>query len=354
MRLVIPTRNRPVAAACVLRHLARFYPGTRVTVADGSIGQYYEAYDRAIEAPSRQLQLDYRRYDWELPLGKRLIDTLEKLDDDLVLVGADDDFPVIDAFAQVVPFLRANRDFVLAIGAIVALAFQSDGNLRARLMHARSFIQDSPADRVADYARWPFPTGFALVRREHLIERFRKIELNAAPFFGDFTMAFHDLMAGKILALPTISYFRTNQRRHSKIRTSDQALIAQDEKIKSDLLRVYSENLSRFAAMTDPSAEELASRLIEARIASKARPPQNQEGFGSSDLFRNVQVQAQYRAFRQLFGKRGQVRARLIDQLRSVVEAMKEVESRGIDNSAEPRVYSSLTAMLQSPDLPPR
>ena len=109
-KLIIPTRNRPVSASRVLHYLAEFYPGAEVIVADGSAAQYGPAYDEAIAACSAKLRIDYRRYDPTVTLANRLTDVLQSIDDELVIVGADDDYPVLDVLAAAAPHLIGNPD----------------------------------------------------------------------------------------------------------------------------------------------------------------------------------------------------------------------------------------------------
>ncbi|MEZ5774287.1 MAG: TIGR00180 family glycosyltransferase [Hyphomicrobiaceae bacterium] len=344
-RLIIPTRNRPVSAAQVLRYLAEFYPGSAVIVADGSQPEYHAAYDAAIVAAGGRLALEYRRYDPRLPLADRLIDVLEALADEYVVVGADDDFPLLDELLSAEPFLADHPDYVLAIGAVLSLAFEPDGSLRARLMHARSIISDSPVARLLDYARWPFPTSFALVRRTQLIARCRRLDLNAAPFFGDFTMGFHDLLAGKILALPQLGYIRTVNAAHSKLRSDASAPPMAGDTETEAIARHYALLLASEARLPADEADALAARLVAARIATKADPPHNRPFFAFDPLFREPVIRLQYRSFRQLLREGSPERRRHLSHLRFVVEGMREVEAQAIDNAGEPKVYESLSAM---------
>ena len=215
-------------------------------------------------------------------------------------------------------------------------------------MHARTIAQRTAATRIVDYTRWPFPTSFGLVRRTLLLERCRHLELNAAPYFGDFTMAFHDCMAGKLLALKDIGYFRTVNELHSKLRPMG-ALYYLDNASEIQALKDhFRDQLAQQSELNEQEADVLAAALVGGRIGTKAFPPHSQPGFGRSDLFRDTVVRKQYRIFRALFRDRGRIRRSYARRLHWIVDSMREVADSGIDNRGEPKVYESLDAMQRT------
>lgn len=344
--LVIPTRNRPTSLSGVLRYVGRHYPGTRVLIADGSSPTYDHLYREVIEAASHDLDLDYRRYDPMMPVGERLIEAVQSIDDDIIIVGADDDFPVLDTLSRGVDYLRAHDDYVLAIGGIIMLKLADDGGLSASLLQARAVRQGSAGARISHFIQWPYATSYAAVRRAHYLARCENVDLNAMTGFGDYNVAFHDCLAGKIHAMPEIGYFTTKLPIHSKIGNKAPLFYLRDAKEILALRDYYQTTLLANLSVTEDYAEKLANRMIAARVAYYAGgAPQRKKGFARTDLFREDVVRRQYTAFRDLFRKGTKSQQRLGPQLRSIVDEMQRVVTSGIDNAGEPALYASLAEM---------
>jgi len=345
-RLVIPTRNRPVSFARVLRYLCEFYPGTRLLVANGSEASYATAYSDAVEAARERIDLTYLEYDSGLTLGERMSDALNQIDDDFVIAGADDDYPVLQAFSGQETFLRDNPDYVISIGGIIGLRLFDSGDLQAKLLYARGIEQDKPVQRIVNYIKWPYATSYGVVRREHYIERCSRAELNGFPGFGDYSVAFHDCLAGKIKALDNICYFTTTNPTHSKVRRRSSLFYLERAPEILALKQHYREMLVQQEDVTAEQADAISVRLINTRIAELITPaPQNRPGFGQSELFLDPVVQKQYADFQALFDDDTDIRRRLLPQLRTIVTAIGQVADDGRDNYGEPEIYDSLGDM---------
>src|SRR5215216_1320785 len=109
--LLIPTRNRPTSLSNVLRYLARFYPETQVIVADGSAEFHKDLNRQNIAAIEGGLAIDYRPYSPDLPFFDRLLDVLRRDSSEFVIMGSDDDYPVMETLAEAEAFLLQRKDF---------------------------------------------------------------------------------------------------------------------------------------------------------------------------------------------------------------------------------------------------
>lgn len=344
--LVIPTRNRPASLGRVLAYLAEFYPATPVLIANGSDRAYEAAYAQVIEDSAKGLNLSYRLYGSGPSLGERMVDALGSIDHEFVVVGADDDYPILEVLLDAEDHLRRNPDYVLAIGGIVSLRLFENGDFQVKLLHARSIEQQNAVQRVNEFIKWPFATSYGLVRRRHYIERCRRVDLVAFPGFGDYTVGIQDCLAGRIRALDEICYFTTTNPSHSKFRRRSALFYLERAPEVLALKDYYRELLGRQPAMTEERAESIAVRLINTRIVEMVTPaPQNRPGFGSSELFRDPEIRGQYAAFQALFSDGTEVRRRLVHRLRAVVSSVKAVAAAGTDNRGEPEIYDSLAAM---------
>lgn len=346
--LVIPSRNRPLSLKLLLEYLSQLYPGQRVVIADGSHPGYATAYEEAVSENAQNLEIDYQRYPADMPLGDRLIDCVSKLDDEIIIVGADDDFPVIDTLKQGAEFLQRNKEYVLAIGGIVTLLRESDRRFRAKLLQARPISNTDPVNRIRKYIRWPFATSYAATRRTHFIDRCKNVDRNGMILFGDYNVAFHDCLAGKIRALPNIGYFTTKLPTHSRLAKPGRLHYLEHAGEVLDLRNYYIEQLTSALGIAEHDAKDVADRMIGMRIAHfTVGAPHRQKGFGHSPLFTEAPVRQQHEAFCDLFSEGTKTRKLLAPNLRLIVDSMNRIFNQNTDNYGEPASYETLDKMIQ-------
>ena len=344
--LVIPTRNRPMSLGFLLNYLATLYPGQRVVIADGSHPSYSDAYDAAVSDNADRLEIEYERYPHDLPFTERLVDCLSKLQDDIIIVGADDDFPVLEPLRKGVRYLRAHEDHVLVIGGIVSL-FLDDGRFSARLLQGRSIQNATASRRLIQYSQWPFATSYAATRRTHFLERCKNAELGCMTLFGDHNVAFHDCMAGKIRAFPEICYFTTKLPTHSRLEKPGRLHYLENAKEILGLHEYYKEQLLALPEVELQEAEAVADRFLGMKIAHFAGGgPHGKKGFGYSPLFTENSVRKQYQAFHDLFTDGTPTHEKLGTNLRLIVDAMQQIYKANTDNYGEPQRYSSIKALI--------
>jgi len=346
-RLLIPTRNRPASLARVLGFLARFYPDARVTIASGSDPAYAERYAAAVDGAGGALEIDYRAYDPRIGLFDRVLDALRGIEEPLVVMGADDDYPMLDALDQGAAFLLAHDDYVTALGAMAHLDLESDGRLTARLSPARPIEADSAARRALRFAEWGFSTTYAVTRRAHLIERYERARTLFLPRFFDFLVGAHDSIAGKVKALPELGYVCTRNFRHSYLRPEDGLIFLRRAE---DVLRIAAQLRDDLAgsgdALPPEEAERVAERLVRRRIeAIVGAAAHRRPGFAESELFTEPPVQAQYALFHDLFTEGAAARARFSERLMHIGRALQDA-ALAEDNLGEERSYESLEQQI--------
>lgn len=345
-KLFIPTRNRPSSLGNVLSFLTKFYPKTDIIIADGSNKPYKSAYKKIIKSLDTKLNIQYFSYDSSLPMAERVVNVLNKFNDEFIIFGADDDYPLMDTFLDKELFLKKNPDYVMALGGIVGLRLLEDNEAQVKLLHSRTIEKNSPTERINDYIKWPFPTSYALVRREHFLDCSKHWDFGALPGFGDFTMGFHSCIAGKIKTFEKICYFSTTNKTHSNIRRKNNLFYVERPQDILSTKQHYKKTLLNLSGMSKIRAENISTRLVNTRVAELITPAlQNTEGFGRSKLFNEKEVNGQYQNFINLFKKNSVIRKKLLPQFRDIINKMIELESKKTDNLNEPKIYHSQKEM---------
>lgn len=298
-RLLIPTRNRPTSLLSVVRFLERFHPDTQVIVADGSSDAFAGRNLEAMSAPDRTLAIEYRRYPYELGFFDRILDVLEGIDDPLIVMGSDDDYPLMDTLAAAEAALGEDPAAVTAMGAMLSLQLDGPDALSARLVPARTIGGGAPAARMRAFAQWSFPTTYAVTRRTHLIERYRRAREVFLLGFFDFAVGLHDCAAGGIIALPSFGYIATRNYSHSYLRPGSRMLYTRHP-AEIARLRAFIAGDLVAAGPGRAEAEAEAAYLMHARAMEHTghhnqRPADFERGPMARDPFFTAQL-AEFRA----------------------------------------------------------
>jgi len=302
-KILIPSRNRPGSLRSVLGYLAHFYPQSEVIVADGSNEEYRSGYEETIKSVKDTLSVDHRVYDADFPFFDRILDSLNSVRDEFVIMGADDDYPVMTTMKRGEGFLKKNPDYSTAMGSIIHFKLERNDALSVRLGHAKNLANPIAKTRAMVFAQFPFSTTYAVTRREHLIERYQRANDTFLANFFDFAVGLHDCTAGKLKAFPTVGYFCTRNYKHSYLRADDQLIYLRRANEVLRLVDIMKEDLIKYAELSEPEADRISVRLIRQRISHLAgRQPHNIPGFSSHPTFKNSNiVQRQYKEFHGLF-----------------------------------------------------
>ena len=298
-KLVIPTRNRPASLDNVLGFIARFFPGTSIVIADGSIENYRPLNQQAVSGRNRDLDIDYRAFEPSMPFFDRILDVLTSLPDETVVMGADDDYPQLDVLAQAEEVLLSKPDHVSAFGATIHLKLTRRDHLMARLDHAHPVTAPTAARRANFFAEWPYSTTYAVTRRAHLVERYERAKHSFLVGFYDFKTGIHDAMAGKLAVVPGISYLSTHNFAHSYLRAEDGLVFLRHADEVLGIVEQFRQDLAALDGLGDDEANRLATRLIKKRISALVDlAPHRRPGFETSRVYQLPVVQQQVRTLR--------------------------------------------------------
>lgn len=345
-RLLIPTRNRPVSLSQVLGFLDRFFPGTQVIIADGS-SEAMKPRNCDAAGAVKAIAVDYRAYPYDLGFFDRILDVLEGLDDDLIIMGSDDDYPMLDVLGEIARFMAAHPDYATGLGALVHLRLDGPDKLTARLGIARELSQPGAVERMKAFAAWPFSTTYAVTRRRLLLQRYRRARQLFVSGFFDFAVGLQDCAEGKMFALPKLAFLCTRNFRHSYLRQDSRLAFL---RYSQDLLTLVGQcqgDLMRVDGLGEEDAATLAETFYGGRIADVCgRSPQRMEGFAQSPLYRDSSVQQQMRLFADLFSAGTAARRGLEDRIDHIRTAMTRDELAE-DNAGERKTYQSLAQQME-------
>lgn len=340
--LLIPTRNRPTSLSNVLRYLARFYPSTWVIVADGSHETHQMRNRQTIEAIKGDLAVDYRPYPTEKSYVDRMLDVLRSESSELVIVGSDDDYPVMETLGQGEAFLHQNKDFSLAMGMLVNLQLNSPTELVAFPFIARSIQGEAPHLRAAFYANWPFPTTYAVGRRDVVIERHERARELFHVVLFDWSSGVHDCLRGKIKALPEVGFICTRNYKHSYLRPEAELVFLRRSDEVLQITDRFRRDLIRYAGLAEEEAKRRGEDLMKAFLREMlGRPMVCMRGFEQKAMFANPIVQKQIDIFEELFEKGTPARERYADRLALILSDIK-ANAASDDNTGEKHHYETL------------
>lgn len=345
-RLLIPTRNRPTAARNMLAFLAQFYPNTKVTLADGSASGYDSSYARAVDEFRDVLAIDYRRYNPDLLFFDRLLDVLRSLNDELIIIGADDDFPMMDTLHKGSEFLRNNSSYMGAGGSLIHITHitLADGyRLTARFGQTRTVRGSTPVQRAREYDRWYFPTTYSVTRREHAIERYERCaRLMRHSGFYDYVIGLWDCIRQEYKGLPDVGFICTRNDTHSYWRWEDQFFYLRHGEEVIELMDKFRDKVLALQVMSEEEALS-TSRLIQTRVVELAGwPTHSQAGFMHAKLFLDPVIQHQYKIFIGMFEDGNPERARFLERLRVILRSLED-NAYSDDNKGEAAKYETIT-----------
>jgi glycosyltransferase domain-containing protein len=335
--LLIPTRNRPTSLLNALRYLARFYRSTHVIIADGSAENYQTLNRRNVDAFKHDLAIDYRPYPADLPQFDRLLHVLRTETSEVIILSADDDFPMMETLREGGSFLQKNSDYAVAMGMIVNLTLKSPTDLTAQLFLARPIVADDPIERVRRYSSWHnlFLTSYAVVRREALIERYERARKAFMVSFHDYAIGVCDCLQGKIRALPKLGTIWTHNYTHSYWREeADLSFLRHSQEV----MRIgdqFRRDLMQYGRLDEEAARKESTRLVLERVrALVGRPIYMLNGFENSPMFLNPTVQKQFDTFDALFEKDSPLRTEYEERLSFILAALNE-NAQSDDNQGQ-------------------
>ena len=341
-RLLIPTRNRPSSLLSVIRFLEEFYPETEVIIADGSIEKFANENQNNMRSPDRLLNIELQRFDYDLPFFDRLLAVLESVPDEFLIMGSDDDYPIMDELTRLSKSLEGDNEAVTALGATFHLKLISNEEITARLGLSRPIKGDDPLARGRNFAKWSFSTTYAVSRRSLLIERYRRAREVFLPKFYDFGVGVQDVFTGKMHASPRLTFIATRNFNHSYLRTEDPFLFVRRSDDFFKLLNFIQDDIRNYTSVDENEAKHIANKLMLNQVAFTAGASAPKfDGFEKSKIFNNRIVQSQIKLFNEIFCDHELHASEYADRLKFILAALQNV-ANSADNAGEPTTVDSL------------
>lgn len=308
--------------------MQEFYPETDIIVADGSKPEFQSRNRKTIQELKQNKTtniIDYRPFDYEIAFHDRILTVLREESDDFFVMGADDDFPLMDTLNSAESFLLKHSDYCTALGPTIKLTLKPLNRLFAHIDFARPITAKAADHRATEYAQWSFPTTYALTRREVLIERYERVRKHFLAGFVDFMIGIHDCMFGKLHAFPDLAYIRTAHYNHSYLRPDSQLIFLHRQEETRKLMTLIQQDLITYAHIDTKNAARVCDEIFKERIAELCgRPRYIMDDFVTSDLFNNKYIQQQYTLFQDIFEQeKSSQRLLYLDKLNFISTAMQ-------------------------------
>lgn len=325
-KLFIPTRNRPESLSKVLEYLIRFYPETKVTIADGSDEDYKTQYQAMLEGMPRRLDLDYLAYPPETGFVDRCLDALGREAEGHMVFGADDDYPNMQLMREAEEFLNKNPDYSSAMGARIVLNMKNDEKIRSRLAVTRPLQAKQAWRRMKFYSKWSFATTYAVTSRRHLLDRLQRLKYLAPIGFYDFMVGLHDAACGKIKAYPDVGFFTTRTYTQNLIRNTDKLFFIRNSHEVLALQDIVKKDLDSEGLLPPEEVEKQSQIIIQNRIAElTGRDFRTLANFTQSKLYNDPVVQGQYKLHEELCDQDSATAKKYAEHLNFIHQAMQEV-----------------------------
>ncbi|KAA1421219.1 TIGR00180 family glycosyltransferase [Nocardioides humilatus] len=324
MKIVIPTANRPASLRAVLDYYGRFYPRAELVVADGSTAEAKELNQQAVG--EAQVAVDYQPYDEDLPVFERLLRALSSIDRQFVIMGADDNYPVLETLEKARKRLIEKPEAMCAGGHLVHLDVTGPGRASARLDVVRHINADNPAQRMRVFGSLPFPTSYGVARREHVIARLEFLKSWYFRSFYELGVGLIDVAAGQYFAIPEVGFVCTSNYVDDRpsvdeplayLRGADQVLAMHDAAL---------EHASRAPGFDEAQVRDVLSSVIGRRTAALAGAPTHQVvGFVDKAPYKTPMVDNARQLFADLFTEGTAARAQHADRFAFIAERIQQI-----------------------------
>ncbi|MFV0333145.1 MAG: TIGR00180 family glycosyltransferase [Tropicimonas sp.] len=315
-RLIVATRNRPKKVAAYLAYLARFYPGTDLVIADGSDPELQGQVEQACANAGPDVRVAFRAYPADLPLFERLLDLMLSLDDPVMVMGADDDYPLMDVFGKAAEILVRDPELAIVVPYAVVLRQASEDSLKARLTQTREVADQTAAARLNAFSRWTFHTSYGAARRETLVMRYRSLVQAYCAGFVDFQIGAEDCLSGRVGGMAELGSLRTHSYLGSYLRPEDKLIMLRRSAQVLAIADRLTERLSQVDGIAPEAAREVVDAAMLCRISElSGAGPLTRVGFTGQKMFGDGLVQAQYAQFYDLFREGTEMRQRHQEKL---------------------------------------
>ena len=324
MKIVIPTADRPASLRAVLDYYGRFYPRAELVVADGSTAAVKELNRQAVA--EAQVAVEHQEYDDDLPVFDRLLQALHTVDRQFVIMGADDNYPVLETLEKGRKRLLERPEAVCAGGHLVHLDVTGPDRASARLDVVRHVNADNPAQRMRVFGSLPFPTSYGVARHEHVVHRLEFLRTWYLRSFYELGVGLTDTARGQYVAIPELGFICTSNYVDDRpqaeeplayLRGADQVLAMHDA--------AY-ERAAQAPNFDAGQVRDVLSSVIGRRTAALAGAPQHQVvGFTEKAPYKTPMVDNARQLFKDLFTEGTAQRAQHAERLAFIAERIQEI-----------------------------
>jgi glycosyltransferase domain-containing protein len=322
-KLVLATRNRPRHVKDLLRYLAKFYPGSQIVVADGSHSDVQPVVGAICADARAALDITFQAYPAETPLFARLLSCIQGLDDDHLAMTADDDYPILETYAQAAHILASSDAVSTVVPFDVILNQDAADSISAVFSASRPIMDKTPARRVENFSKWSFATSYGVSRRATLIARYTALSQTYCPGFIDYQIGLEDCLEGCVAAMPDLGCIRTHSYQGAYLRPADRLVFLRKSSDALAIVDHIARRLTQNDTIDAPAAHKIAQKSMMNRIAELVGSGhRTRHGFATSSMFLDPIVQAQYDKFYALFEHGTQARAAYVERLTYVKELL--------------------------------
>jgi len=324
LKIVIPTADRPASLRAVLDYYGRFYPSADVVVADGSRPVVREL--NRLSVARAEIKVEHREYDEELPVFERLYRVVTDLDDAFVVLGADDNYPILETLDTAMKRLQERPAAALAGGHVVHLDVTAPDRASARLDPVRHINPGDPALRMRVFGSLTFPTTYSVTRRDTLVARLDLLRNWYLADYYELGVGLVDVIKGQYFAIPEIGFICTSnyvdnpprlREPLAHLRGADQVLALHDAVL---------ERASAAEGFDLDATLDVLTAMIRRQTAALAGAPIHEIfGFEDKAPYRTPIVDGARETFRDLFRPGTAEREKYGDKLAFIAERLQQI-----------------------------
>lgn len=241
-------------------------------------------------------------------------------------MGADDDYPMMDALKPGVGFLRSNSDFAAVIGRLIIFDYHADGTMTARTRPILPITNDKPEDRLKLYSTWPYPLSYCLCRRDVLINRYQKSRHFEMGEIHDHLAGLLDCLEGKIHALSEVGVILTRHHREIYLRAKTKLEYLERGPGIAKIVRDFGVEIERKTGMGSADALKLSTRIFGRYVGQALAGIQNHRNpqFQKSKLLQSRFLVDQCDALERLFQSGAPEHLKYRDRMIFVANALRQ------------------------------
>lgn len=322
--LIVPTRNRPRQMQDFLAFIAKFYPGSKVVVLDGSeLNSTQLEVAEVCAAFEGPLSVVFKSYPADIPLFERLLDGVLSVSDKILAVAADDDFPMLEAYGAAAEILVKDESISTVVPYDIVLTLGKEQSLSARLSVARSVRHPTAAKRVDGFSRWRFATSYGATRKATLLARYRALSETYCAGFIDYQIGVEDCLEGEVVALPQLGCLRTHTYTASYLRPADKLVFLRRAKEVLAIAEHTAVRLEEVDGLSKEQAQSVSNTSMVRQIGSLVGAGAfSKKEFMNSPTFLKGEVQEQFKQFYQLFEEGSAMRAQYFERLSFITKCL--------------------------------